>query len=216
MSSMLRTNLASRPFYNERAVRVALGVLVVAIVALTLFNVSRLATLRASSTRLAAQSASSEARARELRAGAAKIQQALQKDAESVVQTQARQANDLIARRAFSWTELFNRFEATLPPDVRILAVQPQTGSDHRLVVAITTLSKQVEDLDTFIERLEGTGAFQSTLSRQEELQEDGSVRSVVQGYYGAAAIAPPATSEEDSNPGPGAPRVAAAQGSAR
>ena len=36
------------------------------------------------------------------------------------VSVDARQANDLIERRTFSWTELFNRFEHTLPDDVRI------------------------------------------------------------------------------------------------
>jgi len=213
---MLRTNLASRPFYNERAVRVALGALAIVMVALTLFNVARLATLRASQSRLAAQSERAETRARELRADAQKIRQALETETVAVVQTQAGQANDLIERRAFSWTELFNRFEATLPQDVRILSVQPQTGSDHRMVVAITTLSKDVEDLDTFIERLESTGAFQSTLSRQEELQEDGTLRSVVQGYYGDAANRPPATSERDSSGAPEPARVPAGERSRR
>lgn len=213
---MLRTNLASRPFYNERAVRVALGALAVVMIILTLFTVGRLATLRASQARLAGQSARAETRARELGAEAQKIRQALETETVAVVQTQAGQANDLIERRAFSWTELFNRFEATLPQNVRILSVQPQTSSDHRLVVAITTLSRQVEDLDAFIERLEQTGAFQSTLSRQEELQEDGTLRSVIQGYYGGAASGPSAASEGNRSAISEPARVATAERSSR
>ena len=41
-----------------------------------------------------------------------------------------------------------------------------------------------MEDLDRFIDALEKTGAFQSVLSRQEEAQEDGTLRSIIQGYY--------------------------------
>ena len=37
----------------------------------------------------------------------------------------AREANLLIDRRTFSWTELFNQFEATLPADVRISTITP-------------------------------------------------------------------------------------------
>ena len=44
-------------------------------------------------------------------------------------QAAAREANQLIDRRAFSWTDLFNRFEETLPADVRIVAVTPQVDT---------------------------------------------------------------------------------------
>ena len=39
-------------------------------------------------------------------------------------------------------------------------------------------------------EALEKTGAFQEVLSRQEEAQEDGTLRSMIQGYYRATAPA--------------------------
>ena len=44
----------------------------------------------------------------------------------------------IIEQRAFSWTDLFNRFEETLPADVRIVAVQPQIDKDERMLVAVT------------------------------------------------------------------------------
>lgn len=39
---MIRTNLATRPFYNERAVHIGLIVLAVIVVLATAFNVSRI------------------------------------------------------------------------------------------------------------------------------------------------------------------------------
>ena len=49
-----------------------------------------------------------------------------------VASVDARQANDLIDRRTFSWTELFNRFETTLPDDVRITSCGRKLDAEAR------------------------------------------------------------------------------------
>ena len=46
-----------------------------------------------------------------------------------VASLEARQANELIDRRTFSWTELFNRLETTLPPEGSHHAVRRSTAS---------------------------------------------------------------------------------------
>jgi len=51
----------------------------------------------------------------------------------------AREANALIDRRTFSWTELLNQFQSTLPPDVRIAGVAPQIDEEGRRLVQINT-----------------------------------------------------------------------------
>jgi hypothetical protein len=75
-------------------------------------------------------------------------------------------------------------------------------------MVAVTVISRRVEELDGFIEALEKTGAFQEVLSRQEEAQEDGTLRSVIQGYY-RPATAPPAQPPERSAAGASAAAAA-------
>lgn len=64
------------------------------------------------------------------------------------------------------------------------------------MLLAVTVISKQIEDLDEFIESLEKTGAFTGVLSRLDSAEADGTLRSVLQGYYTgpAAAIPVPAT----------------------
>ena len=64
---MLRSNLATWPFYNDQAVRVALGVGVALVAALTLFNMARIVTLNGRNAELAARAEASEARANALR-----------------------------------------------------------------------------------------------------------------------------------------------------
>jgi hypothetical protein len=200
---VLRTNLSTRPFYNERAVLAAIGVVAFLTAALTAFNVAQVLTLTSRNSEVVAQAESSEARAAELREQARKTQQALNREDVDAVQSAAREANQLIDRRAFSWTLLFNQFEDTLPVDVRIVAVTPQIDREGRMLVAITVVARQDEDVDTFIDLLRGTGSFAALISRQDETQDDGTTRAVLQGYYtpvltpAKAASSPPAS---DSN----------------
>jgi hypothetical protein len=187
-------NLSTRPFYNERLVRVVLGLGTLIVLGLTAFNVVQAMRLTSRDAEVRAQADAAEAEAARLRGQAAVIRQTINREQLTAVQAAAREANQLIDRRSFSWTDLFNRFEATLPGDVRIASVTPQVDQEGRMLVAVTVVSRRVEDLDGFIEALEKTGAFQEVLSRQEEAQEDGSLRSVIQGYYRAVATPAPAT----------------------
>jgi hypothetical protein len=62
---MIRTNLATRPFYNERIVRMLLALAALLVLGATAFNVSRVIRYSRSDTRLATQAARAEARAAE-------------------------------------------------------------------------------------------------------------------------------------------------------
>lgn len=199
---MLHTNLSTRPFYNTRVVRAGLiGVAVIA-AGLTVFNAVELWRLQRANRELGQTVSQNETAARDLRQKARTVQQSVDKSQLSLVDAAAREANELIDRRAFSWTELLNQFQATLPPDVRISTVQPQVDAEGRLLVAMTVQSRRQEDLDSFIEALEKTGVFQDVLSRSDSSAEDGTLVSVLQAYYEAAtpaapeATAPPRTSE--------------------
>ncbi|MEZ5285475.1 MAG: hypothetical protein R2712_11860 [Vicinamibacterales bacterium] len=211
---MPRANLSTRPFYNERPVRAVLGLVAAAVVALTAFNAVQALRLRSRGAEVLEQAEQNEQEASRLRSEAAQIRRTINRDQLSRVQAAALEANQLIDRRAFSWTDLFNRFEATLPADVRIASVTPQVDGTGRMLVAVTVVSRRVEDLDGFIDALEKTGAFRDVLSRQEEAQEDGTLRSIIQGYYQAAAADATAASGDAGAPGE-PPTVAARAGGA-
>ena len=113
---MIRTNLSTRPFYNERAVQLWLLVLALVVAAATVFNVARVIRYSQTDTELATQASRDEARAADLRAEAARLRGSVDLQQIELASTEARQANDLIDRRTFSWTDLFNQFETTLCP----------------------------------------------------------------------------------------------------
>ena len=180
---MLRTNLSTRPFYNLRAVRVALAIIAVAVVAITLFNVVQVARLMASQRTLGSRAADAEDEAVRLRAEAAEIRAQINPQELKVVADAAREANGIIDRRAFSWTELFTKFEGTLPPDVRITAVRPRLERGAFLV-SVGVQARRAEDLDSFMEALESEGGFQDVLAVAEQTGDDGLLQALVQGTY--------------------------------
>ena len=156
---MIRTNLSTRPFYNERAVHLWLLAIAVAVVAATAFNVSRVLRYSRSDTQLATQAARDEAHAADLRQQAARLRASVDPRQIEFASVEARQANELIDRRTFSWTDLFNRFETTLPDDVRITAIRSRIEKEQE-VLTVQVVARSNEDVDKFMGNLEATGAF--------------------------------------------------------
>lgn len=180
---MLRTNLATRPFYNERLVHLGLALVGVFVVAATLANVRAIGALKADERAHTRQAARDEAAARQLTEQAAALTRQLGAEEFKALAAKAAEANALIERRAFSWTELFNHIEATLPPDVMLTAVRPQV-EEGVLSVQMVVMGRRLEAIDAFMERLEATGAFSALLARQEEKTEEGLYRATLRGRY--------------------------------
>lgn len=180
---MLRTNLSTRPFYNVRAVHAALGAAAAIVLLFTLFNAVQIVRLALSQQTLGASAAEAEQEAARLRSEAVKIRAQINPEELQVVADEAREANRIIDQRAFSWTELFAQFEATLPPDVRITAVQPRI-EENNFVIGVSVEARRAEDLDAFVEALETGGAFHNVLAVREQTGEDGLIEAIVEAHY--------------------------------
>ena len=180
---MIRTNLSTRPFYNERVVRLWLLAFGVLVVAASIFNVTRIIHYSRSDTELATQASRDEARAAELRASAARLRASVDLKQVDYASSEARRANDLIDRRTFSWTELFNRFEATLPEDVRITSVRHKLEK-RGFVMTIAVVSTDVDQVNQFMENLERTGAFADLLVSEEHFNEHGQLEASLTTLY--------------------------------
>jgi hypothetical protein len=175
---MIRSNLSTRPFYNSRAVTLWLAIAALAIAAMTAFNVTRLLQYSGSNTELATHADQDETSADDMRHRAAALRGSVDPRQIETASHDARQANDLIDRRTLSWTELFNRFETTLPGDVRITAVHPEIDEKGQITLDLTVLGRSVDDVDQFMERLDATNAFRDVRSNRERKNEDGQIES--------------------------------------
>lgn len=194
---MLRGNLSTRPFYNERAVQVAITIAGAVLAALTTFTVWQLVSLSAQQSELSARIASDEQRAAALRREAAAVRGRVDAALLASTERATREANGVIDQRTFSWTGLFNVVERTIPADVRLQAITPQV-EEGVLRVRLVLNAARVEPVGTFLDRLEAAGAFVDLQSLEDQVQEDGSHVIICAGRYvgpGAtdAAVPPPA-----------------------
>jgi hypothetical protein len=182
---MLRTNLATRPFYNERLIHVLLGVGLVLVAAFTAFNVSRLLSLSRQQAAFTDAASRDEGRAADLRGRAAAIRRGIDPKALARVTQAAIEANRLIDARTFSWTALFNDIEATLPPTVMLSSVTPSVSDQREGVqVRFMVVGRTVDAIDTFIERLEETGRFRDVIASSEQVTEEGLYETTIEGAY--------------------------------
>lgn len=194
---MLRTNLSTRPFYNERGVRTGLAALAALALGLTLFNGYEILRLQGQSRDARQAIAQNDAQAVAMREQAQLIRRSIDKEKLALVEAAAGEANALIDRRTFSWTELLNQFQATLPADVRIAGVMPQSDEQGRRLVNVSVFSRRIEDLEQFMDALEKTGAFSAVLSRSDQPDEAGTLRSELQAYYSPATAAAPGAASD-------------------
>ena len=169
---MLRTNLSTRPFYNERAVHVCLVLSAILVVALTAFNLWEIYSLSGRDARVRTSIEQADLRARDLQAEAARTRSAINPRELEEVAAAAREANAVIDKRVFSWTELFNRFENTLPDDVRVSAVRPTVERDGSMTIVMLVVAKDVRGVNAFIENLEKDGSFAGLIPREEFVDE--------------------------------------------
>jgi hypothetical protein len=187
---MGRINLSTRPFYNERAVNTALALALAVVLAVTAFNLWRVYLLSGRHAQLQARITQAEQKARQFREQASRIRASINgRELEATVAA-AREANALIERRVFSWTEVLNQFETTLPASVRISSVRPRVERDGSMVVDVVVLGRSVEAVDTFIENLERGGAFTSVLSTDEFVNDAGLIQASIEGRYNPAVAA--------------------------
>lgn len=193
---MLRTNLSTRPFYNERAVHVLLAALAALVLVLTAVNVYEIIKLSRQNTELSTRVDRDRNEAQRLTSEAGRIRRAINQDELQLVVDAAREANSIIDQRTFSWTQFFNVLEENMPPDVMLSAVQP-TVSEEGTQVSMVVLGRRSEDIQEFIEKLEASGAFEGLLPSQTEALDTGLTRAVVEGVYIPVAGEPDAAPVE-------------------
>ena len=188
---MLRTNLSTRPFYNMRAVHLALGALALVVATMTIVNIVQLVRLTTSERTLGARAQQDEQQAQQLRDDARRIRSQIDAKELNDVAAAAEEANAIIDLRAFSWSELFAQLETTEPENVRLTSFQTVEDRTGRLIVNLRVEARQVQDLESFIDALEKTGRFHEVLVAEEQTTPAGLINALVEGVYTPPASEP-------------------------
>ena len=189
---MLRSNLSTRPFYNERAVHAAAAAVAVLVVAVTAWQGARVVRLSRYKTELNTAIKRDRSQTDYLTKEAQQTRRGLDQTELGVVATKAKEANSLIEQRTFSWTALFNQLSSTLPENVMLTGVQPEF-TEGETQVALDVQGRRSGDIDAFWDRLEKTGSFRDIQWSDVSVSEDGLHRIRMTAVYTPPATAPAA-----------------------
>ena len=174
-------NLATRPFYNDRAVHLVLGMLGLAVVAVLAAGAVRLAELSRTQRALTLEADAAERETAAVSNRTARLEREMPGDALAALAAAAEEVNRLVERRLFSWTAFFNVIEQTLPAGVMLTAVRPDTDEEGTSV-DLAVVGRTVADVEDFIRRLEESGVLADVLARQGERNDEGMYRAQLRG----------------------------------
>ena len=183
---MLRGNLSTRPFYNERSVSMLVILAVVAGIALTLFNVASIYRLNGERSKQKVEQDKNLAEADRITAEATRLRGTIDRANLLVLAGQTREANGLIDQRTFSWTDFFSLLEDTMPRDARLMTVAPRVERGvFNIVMGINV--KDLNELSVLIDALIQRKAFANLFVTAQQGNDDGTLTGTLEGEYLAA-----------------------------
>ncbi len=68
--------------------------------------------------------------------------------------------NDLIARKSFSWTEVFTELERIMPPRLHVVSIRPELTPDNQLALRMVVAGESRERALDLVRRMEQSPRF--------------------------------------------------------
>jgi type IV pilus assembly protein PilN len=197
----LDINLASRPYEDARQFWMRWGTAVVALGLLTLVLLAADITgwMNARRDRAAiAQKRAMIAERDRIRANAERI---LNLPENRSTRDQSQFLNELIERKAFSWTRVLENLEKVMPPRVHLMSINPQLDEDNQLGLKMTVAGDSRDRAIELARRMEESRRFSQTniVSERSERSTTGDTELFdIAAYYIpetlSASAAPPKT----------------------
>jgi type IV pilus assembly protein PilN len=80
-----------------------------------------------------------------------------------VIRDKSQYLNDLIARKAFSWTKAFEDLERVMPARIHLVSIQPQLNDDNQLAIKMVVAGESSERAIELVRRMEDSQHFRET-----------------------------------------------------
>jgi type IV pilus assembly protein PilN len=169
----LDLNLATQPYEDARRFYgqwlPILGLLGALAIGLSWFAVSQYTEYRRQNQEL------NELRAKltELEKTKKEAQEFLARPDNSGTRDQAAYMNELIRRKAFSWTQVMSDLEKLMPPQVKVAAIKPSLTPEGALEFTLTVNTRRRDSGIELVRRMEGSPRFAYPQMRTERSQSD-------------------------------------------
>lgn len=197
---IIKLNLASRPTRNYTLYFLGCIFLIVTAVAFTVYNVTSLVSSLEKSTALGEKIAEQEKLRTEAQTQSSSLRNRIAaiKTPDFVSETEF--LNNAIKRRVFSWTTLFDQFEAIFPNNVRMTSVTP-TIQDEEINIRMEVTGKDLNDIIQLIKVLQAQPAFSNVVFKSEKREKEGGLSASISLLYrpelAAQSVTPPVPDQE-------------------
>ncbi|HWR34640.1 MAG TPA: PilN domain-containing protein [Clostridia bacterium] len=122
------------------------------------------------------------------------------------VAEQARFLNEVIARKAFSWTRVFEDLERVMPPRLHVVSIAPELNDQNQLQVRMIVAGDSRERAVELVRKMEESDTFRQAQVRVESKAQQASGTDTVQfeisSIYAPPAVGAPYTPESNGTSG--------------
>ncbi len=175
---MLDLNYSSKPFYDIRKLSFIIITLVVIAGALTAYNVVTFIHYSGKSGELKPESEFLEKKQSELEAELAEGKKILDDQKNKNMLDRVEEINTLIRSRVFSWTQLLNLLEKSVPSKVLVKSISPKFEEDG-LYIYIQIMAEDYNGIIKFIENLDRQKMFKDIRPVSEATDLKGGTRQI-------------------------------------
>src|SRR5258706_10547827 len=164
----LTLNLATHPYENARAFFLRWGALLAAVGAVTALllwlAISGLLQARDVNRRIRADRAQIARLQQEEKSAIAVLEQPQNR----AIRERSAFLNELIARKAFSWTEALTELEKIMPTRLHVVSIRPELDADNQLEIRMNLAGDSREKLLDLLRKMEDSPRF-----RQPQLESE-------------------------------------------
>jgi type IV pilus assembly protein PilN len=171
----LDINLASQPYEDARQFWMRWGTAVIALGLLTLVLLAADITGWVNARRDRAALAQKRAMIAERDRIRANAERVLSLPENRSTRDQSQFLNELIERKAFSWTRVLENLEKVMPPRVHLISINPQLDEDNQLGLKMTVAGDSRDRAIELARRMEESRRFSQTDIVSERSERSGS-----------------------------------------
>ena len=106
-----------------------------------------------------------------------------------ILREQSQTINELIRRKAFSWTQVFADLEKMMPPQLHVVSIHPELTGENELEIKMTVAGQSRDRALDLVEHMEHSPRFRQPLVREESTSASQTAGDTVQFEISAGYI---------------------------
>jgi len=163
-----RINLATQPYEDARQFYLQWGALLLALLLVTVALLLLVVKQHRASSDIARRVDQERRQIAEVDRERDIAEAILNRSENRDVRDRSRFLNALIARKAFSWTQVFSDLEKIVPPRVRIVSIRPSVNTSNQLEIHVEAIGDSRDKAIELVRRMEEAPTFREAQLRAE------------------------------------------------